>query len=247
MKQVWLIAAVSVAGWSQTQPATQTATAAPQAGTPEAPQTKVAVPPNPAPISPSPSAPSPASSMAASIAAQRASVQKQVSAITGKAAAPASSFFTVPWIATSADFPVQFAEQFNVPPCDPLPSEQLDPLIEDAAKRQGLKADLIRSVIRQESASRPCAVSVKGAQGLMQLMPATVEQFAVRDPFDPRQNVEAGARLLKQLLDKYNGDVTLALSAYNAGSGRVDREGGVPQIPETINYVNGVLDGLPKH
>ncbi|MBZ5609748.1 MAG: transglycosylase SLT domain-containing protein [Acidobacteriia bacterium] len=184
--------------------------------------------------------------MAASVALQRASVMKQVSAVTGKAPTPAASFFTVPWMDTPAQAPASFAEQFNVPPCDPLPSDQLDPLIEDAAKKEGVKADLIRSVIRQESASRPCAVSSKGAQGLMQLMPATVEQFGVRDPFDPRQNVGAGTRLLKQLLEKYGGDIALALSAYNAGSGRVDREGGIPAIPETINYVNGVLDKLPK-
>ena len=80
----------------------------------------------------------------------------------------------------------------------------------------------------------------------MQLMPATSEQFGVKNPFDPRQNVEAGTKLLKQLLTKYKDDISLALAAYNAGEGRVDRDGGVPQIPETQNYVNDIQSKLPK-
>lgn len=135
---------------------------------------------------------------------------------------------------------------FSEPPCDPLSSDQLDPLIEENAKRQSVRADLLRAVIGQESGNRPCAVSPRGAQGLMQLMPAVAEQFGVHDPLDPKQNVEAGTKLLKQLLTKYNGDMRLALSAYNAGPERVDREGGVPQIPETINYVTDILSKLPR-
>ena len=80
----------------------------------------------------------------------------------------------------------------------------------------------------------------------MQLMPSVSEQFGVTDPFDPKQNVEAGSKLLKQLLAKYNGDLRLTLSAYNAGSDRVDKDGSVPQIPETMNYVNDILSKLPK-
>src|SRR5205085_361018 len=99
---------------------------------------------------------------------------------------------------------------------------------------------------RQESGSRPCAVSAKGAQGLMQLMPATSQQFGVADPFDARQNIQAGAKFLKQLLTRYGGDVTKALAAYNAGPGRVDQAGGaVPGIPETIHYVSSILSSLP--
>jgi soluble lytic murein transglycosylase-like protein len=79
---------------------------------------------------------------------------------------------------------------------------------------------------------------------LMQLMPATAEEYDVDDPFDPKQNVEAGAKLLKSLLERYKNDPALALGAYNAGSGRVDREGGVPQIPETVDYVAAILDKL---
>lgn len=178
--------------------------------------------------------------MAASIAQQRASVVKQVSAVTGKTAPAATSFFTVPWVQASA----QFVPSLGAPPCDPLASDELDPLITDNAQRQSVQPDLIRAVIDEESGSRPCAVSPKGAQGLMQLMPSIVEQFGVRDPFDPKENVEAGTKLLKQLLTKYNGDLRLVLSAYNAGAERVDKDGGIPQIPETINYVNHILSKI---
>jgi len=176
--------------------------------------------------------------MAASLAKQRASALKQVASVMGRAPTPAASFFTVPWVET----PVPF----KVPPCDPLPDAQLDKLIKESAEHEGMKPDLIRAVISQESGARPCAVSSRGAQGLMQLMPATSDQFGVNDPFDPRENIEAGTRLLKQLLAKYSGDLNLALAAYNAGEGRVDREGGVPPIAETQNYVEGVQARLPK-
>jgi hypothetical protein len=176
--------------------------------------------------------------MAESIAKQRAAVLKQVVGVMGKAPAPAASFFTVPWVETPASF--------NAPPCDPMPAADLDKLVEQNSQLQGVKAELIRAVIAEESGARPCAVSPKGAQGIMQLMPATSEQFGVKDPFDARQNVEAGTKLLKQLLTKYNNDVSLALAAYNAGAGRVDKDGGVPQIPETQNYVTDIQSKLPK-
>jgi soluble lytic murein transglycosylase-like protein len=168
---------------------------------------------------------------------QRSAALRQIAAVMGKAPTPAASFFTVPWVET----PVPF----NSPPCDPLPAAELDKLVEQGSQ-EGVKGELIRAVIAEESGGRPCAVSWKGAQGLMQLMPATQEQFGVKDPFDPRQSVEGGAKLLKQLLTKYNNDVSLALAAYNAGEGRVDRDGGVPQIPETQNYVNDIQSKLSK-
>ena len=184
--------------------------------------------------------------MAAAIEKQRASVVKQVGAVTGKEPPPAAAFFTVPWVDAPPRYGALSGALFNEPPCDPLPADQLDPLIQENAQRESVRPDLLRAVIGQESGSRPCAVSPKGAQGLMQLMPSVIEQFGVRDPFDPKQNLEAGTKLLKQLLTKYNGDMRLALSAYNAGPERVDREGGVPQIPETINYVTDILSKLPK-
>jgi soluble lytic murein transglycosylase-like protein len=176
--------------------------------------------------------------MATSIDQQRASVLKQVMSMTGKPAAP-GTFFTVPWVEG-------MSSRFNPPPCDPMATPELEQLIEQNSKQHGVKSDLIRAVINQESGNRPCAVSSKGAQGLMQLMPATAEELGVADPFNAKQNVEAGTRLLKQLLDKYKGDVSLALAAYNAGSGRVDRDGGVPAIPETLGYITQILARLPK-
>jgi soluble lytic murein transglycosylase-like protein len=100
-------------------------------------------------------------------------------------------------------------------------------------------------VIQQESGARPCAVSSKGALGLMQLMPATSDQFGVNDPFDAEQNINAGARLLRQLLTRYSGDVSKTLAAYNAGPGRVDQTDGIPSIPETVHYVSSILSSLP--
>jgi len=178
------------------------------------------------------------SAMAAALGQQRASIIKQVAGIMGRAPVPAASFFTAPWV----ESPVPF----NLPPCDPLPATQLDELIQTSSKQEDIKPEVVRAVIQEESGGRPCAVSSKGAQGLMQLMPATAAQLSVKDPFDPRQNVAAGAKLLKQLLVKYNNDLSLALSAYNAGEVRVDRDGKVPAIPETMNYVTDITARLTK-
>jgi soluble lytic murein transglycosylase-like protein len=177
--------------------------------------------------------------MTPSIEKQRASVQKQAASALPVANLPSRGFFTVPWPSTAPLVsPLEAA-------CDPLPKEKLDPLVEDAAKREGVQTDLVQAVIAEESAARPCAVSRAGAQGMMQLMPDTASELGVKDPFNPKENIDAGTRLLKQLLTKYGGDVSLALGAYNAGSARVDREGGIPSIPETINYVNDILNKVP--
>ena len=131
--------------------------------------------------------------------------------------------------------------------CDPVPPPQLESLIAGAARRQDLRPDLLRSVMKEESGFRPCVVSNKGAIGLMQIMPATAAQFNLEDVFDPKENVDAGARLLKELLGRYNGNLALALGAYNAGPSRVDEAGGVPNIPETVNYVNRILSTLSQN
>jgi len=146
--------------------------------------------------------------------------------------APPAPFFTLSWPALGAD-------------CDPLPDIELTPLIQQAAQHEGLDANLLRAVAQQESGFHSCAVSQKGAMGLMQLMPATAQELGVHDPFDPAESLLSGARLLKQLLARFGGDTALALGAYNAGSGRVEESGGVPQIPETIRYVQQILSKLP--
>jgi soluble lytic murein transglycosylase-like protein len=181
--------------------------------------------------------------MAPSITQQRAAVQKQASSIPGRA--PAGSASTASVSAASSFFTIPFApSSVSAADCDPLPAAQLDPLIEAAAQRTGVDAELVRAVIDKESAGRSCALSAKGAQGLMQLMPATADELDVDDPFDPKQNVEAGAKLLKSLLARYNNDPALALGAYNAGPERVDQQGGVPPIPETVDYVTAILEKL---
>ena len=112
--------------------------------------------------------------------------------------------------------------------------------IEEQASRQGVSADLVRAVIQAESAFNPIAVSSKGAMGLMQLMPATAREYGVSDPFHPEQNITAGVRYLKSLLDRYDDNVELALAAYNAGPGNVEKYGDVPPFPETRRYVKKI-------
>jgi len=173
--------------------------------------------------------------MAPGVAQQRAAVQKQAAAVKRAASsASESSFFTVPFGNAEA----------GTADCDPLPSGELNSLIESASQKSGVDAQLVRAVIERESAGRPCALSARGAEGLMQLMPETAEDLEVQDPFDPKQNVEGGAKLLKSLLNRYNNDTSLALSAYNAGATRVDEAGGIPQIPETVDYVAEILNQL---
>lgn len=114
-------------------------------------------------------------------------------------------------------------------------------LADDMAAAHNLEARLVRAVIEAESGFNPRAVSHRGAQGLMQLMPSTARRLGVEDPFDPEQNVRAGTRELRRLLDRYAGDVVLALAAYNAGQGAVDRHGGVPPYGETRRYVRWIM------
>ena len=123
----------------------------------------------------------------------------------------------------------------------PERSRSFDDLIGEHAGRSGVRANLVRAVIQVESAFNPRALSNKGAMGLMQLMPATARQFGVTNAFDPAENVRGGVAYLRQLLDRYDGDERLALAAYNAGPGAVDRHGQtVPPFAETRDYVKRV-------
>jgi soluble lytic murein transglycosylase-like protein len=127
------------------------------------------------------------------------------------------------------------------PVCDPLPEAEIAPLIDKAAAAQQLPSKLVREVAARESAFRPCAISKKGAQGLMQLMPSTAGEQGAADPFDPAANLLAGARYLRQLIEKYKGDLSLSLAAYNAGPAAVDDVKGIPDIAETKEYVDAIL------
>ena len=120
--------------------------------------------------------------------------------------------------------------------------DEIDQSIVMAAARHNVDPNLVRAVIKVESNFNSNAVSRKGAMGLMQLMPATARSLKVKNPFDPDQNVDAGVRHLKQLLENYGGDVNLTLAAYNAGAGAVARSSGVPRFAETQNYVRRITN-----
>ena len=114
-------------------------------------------------------------------------------------------------------------------------------IISRNAKKYNIDASIIEAVITTESNWQPSAVSVKGAIGLMQLMPSTSRDMRVKDPYDPEDNIEGGTKYLRLLLDRFNGNLKLALAAYNAGPGRVTKYGGIPPIRETRKYVKQVL------
>ncbi len=120
-------------------------------------------------------------------------------------------------------------------------NQDFSPIIKEASEKFGVPQSLIKAVIQQESSYNPRAVSWAGAKGLMQLMPQTANAYGVKDIFDPKQNVFAGTKHLRDLLEYFNGDLKLTLASYNAGIKRVLQSGGVPNINETQNYVRNVI------
>jgi len=121
--------------------------------------------------------------------------------------------------------------------------DSYDEVIQEVSAQYGVDPILVKSMIHAESAFNPVAMSRQGAQGLMQLMPKTASVLGVRDSFNPRENIEGGIRHLRYLLDRYPGNVSLAIAAYNAGEGAVNSYRGIPPYPETQRYVQRVLDG----
>lgn len=221
-----LLAGTALAQTAATPPSADKAGVTP----PSADKTAPAQPPK---EDKTPAAATPAETFQSSMEKQRAAIAIQREAVRKQ------SEMAVQWHAQSQARPPEIeAPAWD---CAPIADVELTPLIDRAAQQHQVDTKLLRGVIEQESAFRPCAISAKGAMGLMQLMPATIEQFNVDDVFDPQQNIEAGATFLRQLLDKYKGDFKLALAAYNAGPGNVDKTGGIPDIKETQDYVEGIM------
>ena len=142
--------------------------------------------------------------------------------------------------AATASAPAVLATEPELLPNGATDRKSLREMASRLARRHGVAEPLVHAVIEVESRYNPKAVSRAGAMGLMQLMPKTADRFSVADAFDPVQNVDAGVRYLKELLERYSGQVRLALAAYNAGEEAVERHGGIPPYRETINYVKRV-------
>lgn len=172
---------------------------------------------------------------------QNASIRRQLGGRPGRS----GGFFISSWFsdapAGSLAAPI-VASDYDIPEeCDPLDLSIAEAYIRDSALREGVSLDLVREMIRHESGFNPCAVSPKGAMGLMQLMPDTASALGVSDPFNPRENIDGGVRLMRRLLDKYQGRPDLALAAYNAGEGAVDTANGIPNFAETKEYVAEIM------
>ena len=143
-------------------------------------------------------------------------------------------------VPTSSNYRIYIRER-PVKSSNPYSTSKYDHYITEASKKHGVSFLLLKAIINVESDFNPKAVSKAGALGLMQIMPENIRRFSIRDPFNPGENIMGGTYYLKELLERYNGKLPLALAAYNAGPTMVDRYNGIPPIEETQNYVKKVM------
>lgn len=149
--------------------------------------------------------------------------------------------FNRPLVMTGGGFQNYLAAAAAPPPSAVAINPSIEASIAQSAAQHNLDPALVKAVVQAESGFDPTAVSRTGAQGLMQLMPATGAQLGLTNPFDPYQNIAAGSKYLRQLMDSFNGNTSLAIAAYNAGPGAVQKYNGIPPYPETQQYVQRVL------
>jgi soluble lytic murein transglycosylase-like protein len=189
------------------------------------------------------------------ILAEISAVQNRIAEITGVApagsdAAGSAAFQRALASAMNAgtlSAPVSTPDAASALAFAPVPPDQIDSLVSQNAATWQVDPSLVKAIIANESGFNANATSKVGAQGLMQLMPSTAQSVGVRNSYDPAQNVAGGTRYLKGLLDRFNGDVRLAVAAYNAGPGAVEKYGDVPPYAETQNYVQNVLGSYAKY
>ncbi len=187
-----------------------------------------------------------------SVQARIAEIEARIRALTPEAPAPQpvlqdKSYVegaNIPTLPPDKPFNVALAEAtggVNIKPDNPPFSPEIESLISKYSAQYGLNPNLVRAVIRVESDGNTKCVSSKGAMGLMQLMPEELNEYGVSNPFNPDENIAAGVKQLSDKLKLFNGDLPLALAAYNAGSGAVEKYHGVPPYPETQRYVQKIL------
>ena len=150
-------------------------------------------------------------------------------------------FTNVPTSSTSSNYKV-YIKETHKKPLESDTTDLYDHVISEASKKHGVSFSLLKALIKTESDFDPRAVSRAGAMGLMQIMPENIRKLEIKDPFDPKDNIMGGTRYLKQLINRFNGKLHLALAAYNAGPGVVEKYQRIPPFQETENFVKQVME-----